>query len=527
MRRLYYLTLFIIAAFSSCQKNSLMQKLERIDSLSVKGENNVVLEQLNDIVPESIDDEECLAYYWLLKMRTEIRLYKRIESTEPLDITINYYTRTYNKEKLARAYVYKSLILIKGGKLKESTSCLKQAENLIKDEPKEIALANVIYSNLGFVNIYAQENKIALNYTRKALQAAYKMHSNYHITCELLRMHICYHNLGNEDSAFYYLNKCIPLLESIPVKERVVFYNNIGLWFSLTGHDDDQAEKYFKKSIEINPNAFTFKGLAHIYHKRGEREKALEMWRKALNTNDLYLKTDVLQALYESQQETGNYKDACETAMRIAMLKDSINQKQRDEDIRGLQELSELRRQKDIEKERFIMAMSFAGAFLMLALALTAYLFYLNARKKEDLKKTQEHLEKYRNQLKVLEKEGKKDTKEVERLTQKISELQARQNSQLQNGRERYEDIMADGTTVRWSRNDFADCIEYYRTIDMAFIVHMEQDYKHLSDKYILFAILEHLGKTDEQLQHIMAISQNTVRSYRSRINSASLTPSC
>ena len=47
----------------------------------------------------------------------------------------------------------------------------------------------------------------------------------------------------------------------------------------------------------------------------------------------------------------------------------------------------------------------------------------------------------------------------------------------------------------------------------------MQRDYKHLSSKYIFFSLLEHLGKTDEELQHIMAISQNTIRSYRSRIN--------
>jgi hypothetical protein len=123
----------------------------------------------------------------------------------------------------------------------------------------------------------------------------------------------------------------------------------------------------------------------------------------------------------------------------------------------------------------------------------------------------------------VLEQEGKPDSKEVERLNQKIAELQARQGTLLQNGKERYEEIEQGGTTLRWSRSDFDDCIEYYRTVDAPFVTHMEQNFRHLSSKYIFFALMEHLGKTDEELQHIMAISQNTIRSYRSRINKAQI----
>ncbi len=47
----------------------------------------------------------------------------------------------------------------------------------------------------------------------------------------------------------------------------------------------------------------------------------------------------------------------------------------------------------------------------------------------------------------------------------------------------------------------------------------METDYNHLSSKYIFFTLMEHLGKTDEELQHIMVIGQNTIRANRSRIN--------
>ena len=38
--------------------------------------------------------------------------------------------------------------------------------------------------------------------------------------------------------------------------------------------------------------------------------------------------------------------------------------------------------------------------------------------------------------------------------------------------------------------------------------------------KYIFFAVLEHEGKSDEDILRIMGISESTLRSTRSRINS-------
>ena len=245
------------------------------------------------------------------------------------------------------------------------------------------------------------------------------------------------------------------------------------------------------------------------------------MWQKALQTDNLYVKTEVMQALYEAQREDGDYKTAGETAMQIVTLKDSIAQQEKAEDIRGVQERFDSELQRSYEQARFNFFISAISALLLLVMALAIYLLFRYKKGYNKLQKIREQLEWYRNQLKVLEEEGKTDSKEVKRLTQKISELQAKQVGQLQNGRERYEEVMAGRNTIRWSRNDFSDCIEYYRTVDAAFITHMEIDYCHLSAKYIFFALMEHLGKSDEELQHAMAISRNTVRSYRSRINSA------
>lgn len=516
MKRTFFLSL-ITMLFMGCQQNSLIQQLVEIDSIAFREGSKKAYEMLNDIVPETIVDEECKAYYWLLKIRTELNMSIDIQSVEPLDQSINYYKHTHQKGKLARAYYYKGYILNHQDKLKEAIINLKEAEAIIKDNDKEIALADHIFYTLSHVNYKVKERRLAIEYAKLALKTAYHLKNEQNIASDLMILYVDYKELGNIDSAFYYLNRCIPLLDSIPMNIRYSYYANIGN--ALTDTDIMKAEDYLNKSVEIKPNVFAFKGLAKIYYKRGERDKAKDMWAKALQTNNLYLKSEVLQAMYESQQEEGDYKSASETAMHIAMLKDSIAKQEKNADIRSLQEQFEKEQQMAIEKSQFKMYISLACVLLLLAIALVVYLYYHNIKSKAKLRETKENLEKYRNQLKRVEAEGKGDSKEVERLTQKISELQTKQNALLQNGRERYEEIMAGGTTLKWSKNDFTDCIEYYRTIDATFVAHLETDYNHLSSKYIFFAIMEHLGKSDEELQRIMAIGQNTIRANRSRIN--------
>ena len=503
--------------FFGCQQNSLMQQLVEIDSIAFHEGNKKAYEMLNDIVPETIADEESRAYYWLLKIRTELNLSINVLSVEPLDHSINYYKNTHQKGKLARAYYYKGHILNSQDKLKEAIVYLKEAETLIKENEEEIALADHVYYTLSNINYKVKERRLALEYAKLALKTAYRLNNEQNIASDLMILYVDYKELGNKDSAFYYLNKCIPLLKTVPENIRYTYYANIGN--ALIDKDIQKAEDYLNLSLKIKPNAFAFRSLAQIYDIRGEHEKAKDMWAKALQTDNLYLKSEVMQAMYESQRDEEDYKAASETAMKIALLKDSIAQMEKDADIRRLQEQFEKEQQIAIERHRFQMVIAIACLLLLLAIALALYLYYRNLKDKAELRETRENLEKYRNLLKQAEADGKGDSKEVERLTQKISELQTKQNALLQNGRERYEEIMNGGTTLKWSRNDFSDCIEYYRSIDAAVVAHLETDYDHLSSKYIFFALMEHLGKSDDDLQRIMAIGQNTIRANRSRIN--------
>ena len=118
-----------------------------------------------------------------------------------------------------------------------------------------------------------------------------------------------------------------------------------------------------------------------------------------------------------------------------------------------------------------------------------------------------------------LEAGGEVNAKEVARLNKKIDELQNRHAGILAHGKILYEAVSEGSTTVTWGKNDFADFIEYYKLKDLPYVNELETEYNHLSAKYMFFAILEHEGRSDDEIMRILGISDSTMRSTRSRIN--------
>ena len=81
-----------------------------------------------------------------------------------------------------------------------------------------------------------------------------------------------------------------------------------------------------------------------------------------------------------------------------------------------------------------------------------------------------------------------------------------------------FEQIESGETVIRWNKSDFIHFIEYYKVKDLPFVNHLENDYDDLSPRYKFFEILYHMGKDDQDVERILAISKSTIKSNRTRI---------
>ena len=86
-----------------------------------------------------------------------------------------------------------------------------------------------------------------------------------------------------------------------------------------------------------------------------------------------------------------------------------------------------------------------------------------------------------------------------------------------------YLNVLANKTTVLWRKRDFESVIEYYRLLDADFVDLIDNGYDGLSAKYKFEMILEHINKSNTEIEHIMGVANGSLRSIRSRIKKKKL----
>lgn len=105
-------------------------------------------------------------------------------------------------------------------------------------------------------------------------------------------------------------------------------------------------------------------------------------------------------------------------------------------------------------------------------------------------------------------------------------ELKAQKNTDKEfykSGEALFSYLQNGGVTNGWTSDQTRAFIDYYRLQNSTLIHTLETEYDKLPLNHILFQILVDMGKTDEEIQRIMNVSQTTIRSYRFRIKNRKL----
>ena len=73
-------------------------------------------------------------------------------------------------------------------------------------------------------------------------------------------------------------------------------------------------------------------------------------------------------------------------------------------------------------------------------------------------------------------------------------------------------------------KKDFENVIEYYRTVNLPFVMHLEKDYRSLTPSNMFMLLLaEELKYNDAKIAECMMMSPGALRTAKSRINSRHL----
>lgn len=516
---------FLVIVVISCRQQDEVKQLSRIDELLSIDSIECASKYLSDISLSSLTSQADSAYFYLLQ--TEINRRRRLPSTSDSAImySVRYYKKTTDKHKLSRALYYQGVTTYNRHRIPQTILLIKQAEELA-EHTDDLLLKYKICEALTYYNGVAFRDDLYKYYAQKALSIAKTLRSERRQTTVLIELINYYLRNEKKDSALICANECGALLQSMDPRDVPYYYMNLGRAYEK--EEPMLAKLFLKKAIDLKGLTVAYGVLANIYLSEDSIEKAKELWKQALQKSDSPylspLRVDIFNSMRQQSMKIRDYEYANTLADSVLKWQQIYFQTLEDDKLSEIQaKFNKEVAEKELQNKVYVWGLAIATISSILIIVL-GYYSYRGLRTKKALAETAAQLAVYSRKAQELETGGKINEKELQRLNKKIDELQNRHTGILANGKCLYEAIDKGSTTSSWSKNDFTDYIEYYKLRDLAFVNELETEYNHLSAKYMFFAIMEHEGKSDEDIMHILGISESTLRSTRSRINSKRIT---
>ena len=100
--------------------------------------------------------------------------------------------------------------------------------------------------------------------------------------------------------------------------------NNIAVSYYNRG-DRAKAKAYLLRSLEVMPQAHTYYSLAQIYSDEGRHAEAAELWNRALDAKELYLRERITRIYAAWLKENGDYRRSAAMASVADSLKTELD----------------------------------------------------------------------------------------------------------------------------------------------------------------------------------------------------------
>lgn len=513
-RFIFYSLIFYLLL--SCSGNTSDPRLVQIDSMLSKNLYDSAYFFISKIDTNKFNDNN-KAYYFLLKYDILHRLRKLAQNDTAILRSVQYYEKSGKKEKLARSYIVRGEILLSQGKYGKATEYFKKAESLSK-KIKNPIIRVMIYAHLSYINIVTENYNMALEYGEKALEYADRANSKRWIG-------YCLDNLG---CIYYFLNSWDNYEKYIKQAEHYIPYQSLQVQANMLDNQSslyrrhkqyDKVEECLKKSLEIYPVDRTYGLLAELYDQQGREADIEAMWKKALYSENLETRQYTMRPYSEWLAKHGRYKEALDIALQIPDATDSLNQQKQTEAIKEVQDDFDRKvaYMRSLNMERMV----YSGIAISMVVIIAGWQYYRRKVQKARklLAEKQVLIMDYTARIRQLETDGKEKSQETKDLQRKLDTLRDKQAEILYKGKEKFEEIRNGGTTVEWHRSDFNHVVEYYRTINMPFVISLEQDYKSLSASNKFFLLLTDELKCDsDEICRIMNLTDGALRTMRYRI---------
>lgn len=506
--------------------------LVKIDSLLMHDKVDSATVALKSIVYSTLKNSDDIAHYNLLKSEILFRLKATAKDDSLIDMSIEHYSASNNKDKLAQAYYIKGRLNGNRNNIKECVRNLKKAESAAKGIDNDY-LKSKICNSIAFYNMNGGNLTVALEHCKRGVSYGEKCSNKDMLTYCLQNMAAIHARLGNEDSAIYYIERCARLLKHLPINDRAILLTNIGAAYEF--RDPNKAKEYARKALEIRPYANAYHLLGAITYREGRTEEAKALLRRGIEASTVLMRTiSMTEDLAECEQKEGNSGEAARLLKMATAMRDSLARKNTADSIAGVMAAHELlQAERDAEAERGNwMAIVAVLASVAGAAALAAVIYLKRTRR--DLRQAKMRVEKSERKLNALKEKlaaikatSKKEAEAHRKALAKmeadhqkaVEALNKAQEETMANGHQLYMAVKRGECISQWKKKEMAWFTEYYMAINKELAHVVETSYKGLTYRQMVFLVLEDMGKSAEEIMEAMGISPDNFRKMRSVIN--------
>ena len=476
----------ILLMLTACNGTRVSEKLNQIDSLITRDQIDSAGVILNDLKGVGMTPEE-KAHYGLLATQLSYITNHPLPSDSLLDLTIAFYNNVNNQHKLAHAFVYKSYRSRINRDYPQAILFCKEAERLALNTNDD-RLKYKIAENLAYLNGLCDNYQLQLYYAKSALGLALRVQNGNWIVYSYNIISIAYSSLGQQDSAYVYVERSIPYIKHVADTDKAAFLMNIGVLYK--GNDNEKSRKFFEESLTYGELPETFEHLADVYYAEGKNEEAYKLWKKALATDGIYEKGNLIYSILSYDLERGKLDEASAYLDRAISIKDSIINVLRNDTIKDLQ----LRFDHEVamheaDKKLISVQRLLMGSAIILML-MAFYIYFRKKREEARQREYQDQLYAYTTEIDQLtankdkalahisELESSKDENlqkisqleaevkdaetAIKKLNQNIKKLLNEEAPKLKEGKMLYDQIMEGKTALYWSHKEEEYFNKYY-----------------------------------------------------------------
>ena len=364
---------------------------------------------------EQIENKENLsrkdkAHYYLLLTEAEDKTYVTHTTDSLISIAADYYEKTDDLGRKAKAWYYKGRINQDlGHPLKAQEYYLKA----LRDEEKieDHALLGRIHNHIGMLYAYQKVYEKALPVQKKAVENFHLLSDSTGQVFALRDLGRTFLMLGHQDSAIICNQKAIALM-----RKRIIpsVYTELA-GFYIDRQRLEEAHGLLRTSLQnvAKPQAKypVYLVLGELYKKSGQIDSACFYLQACINSAPLpETRAGGLFHLKEIALEKGQWEQAALLSKQYELLKDSIEQGKNAESIRNVQAFYSYNEiEQDLwearlyaSKQKSFYSLLITACLFLLTVALLRFIHYRRERKSllQRLKANEEQIQRNEQTLK-------------------------------------------------------------------------------------------------------------------------------